>query len=159
MTDQPVSIIVLGASGDLARKKIFPALFALYCQKHLPDRFHIVGFARTEMDQEEFRNKIIENLTCRYSPGESCGQRMEEFLARCEYFSGEYDSQDSFLSLGQRLSEIENHRETNRLFYMAIPPFVFLSVSRAIPSPGLLSQPGSNPRSRAVIEKPFGTDR
>ncbi|MCB9766760.1 MAG: glucose-6-phosphate dehydrogenase [Candidatus Omnitrophica bacterium] len=159
MTDQPVSIIVLGASGDLARKKIFPALFALYCQKHLPDRFHIVGFARTEMDQEEFRNKIIENLTCRYSPGESCGQRMEEFLARCEYFSGEYDSQDSFLSLGQRLSEIENHRETNRLFYMAIPPFVFLGVSRALKSAGLISPPGSNPWSRAVIEKPFGSDR
>ncbi len=159
MTDQPVSIIVLGASGDLARKKIFPALFALYCQNHLPERFHIVGFARTEMGQEDFRTKITENLTCRYTPGESCGQKMEDFLARCEYFSGEYDSQSSFLTLGQRLKEIEELQETNRLFYMAIPPFLFLGVSHALKAAGLISAPGETPWSRAVIEKPFGSDR
>ncbi len=159
MTDQPVSIIVLGASGDLARKKIFPALFALYCQNHLPERFHIVGFARTEMAPEEFRNKITENLTCRYSPGESCGQKMEEFLARCEYCSGEYDSRDAFFSLGKRLVEIEGNQATNRLFYMAIPPFLFLGVSHALRAAGLISLPGQTPWSRAVIEKPFGSDR
>jgi len=159
MSDPSVSIVVLGASGDLARKKIFPALFALYCQGYLPSRFHIVGFARTEMGQEEFRNKITENLTCRYTPGESCGKRMEEFLARCEYCAGDYDSLDSFLALGQRLMEIEDHREANRLFYMAIPPFLFLGVSHALKAAGLISPPDHTPWSRAVIEKPFGSDR
>lgn len=159
MSDRPVSIIVLGASGDLARKKIFPALFALYCQNHLPERFHVVGFARTEMSLEEFRNKITENLTCRYSPGESCGRRMEEFLARCEYYSGEYDSPESFANLGGRLSEIESGEPSNRLYYMAIPPFLFLGVSRALKEAGLIYPSGADPWSRAVIEKPFGSDR
>ena len=159
MTVQSVSIIVLGASGDLARRKIFPALFALYCQGRLPRRFHIVGFARSKMDPQTFREKITENLTCRYSPGESCAQRMEEFLAQCEYFSGSYDSRESFRDLGERLREIEGGEETNRLFYMAIPPFLFLGVSRALKEAGLISPPGETPWSRAVIEKPFGSDR
>ncbi|MCA9450499.1 MAG: glucose-6-phosphate dehydrogenase, partial [Candidatus Omnitrophica bacterium] len=83
MNDQPVSIIVLGASGDLARKKIYPALFALYCQGLLPERFSITGYARSKMDCEGFRSKITENLTCRYTPEAECGQRMTEFLENC----------------------------------------------------------------------------
>jgi glucose-6-phosphate 1-dehydrogenase len=153
------SIAVIGASGDLSRKKVFPALFALYCQKLLPKDFHIVGFSRSRMDGEAFRESIARNLTCRYTPEESCAEKMDRFLARCFYLSGDYDSRDSFEELGKLLTGLEKGIPTNRLFYMAIPPFLFLGVSHALKEAGLVSPPNSHPGSRAVIEKPFGTDR
>jgi glucose-6-phosphate 1-dehydrogenase len=61
------SVVVIGASGDLAKKKIFPALFALYCQQLLPEPFHVFGFARSGFTDAEFR-RVAERLTCRYSP-------------------------------------------------------------------------------------------
>ena len=159
MKDQPVSIIILGASGDLARKKIYPALFALYCQKLLPPEFRIIGYARSKMETPDFRLKITENLTCRYTPDSECGQRMSEFLERCSYVAGGYKSADDFAGLDQALNELEKPSAWNRIFYMAIPPFLFLEVARSIQEAGLVHPPGSEPWSRAVIEKPFGSDR
>ncbi len=154
-----LAIVVVGASGDLATKKIFPALFALYCQDYLPDDFHIVGFARSELNDAEFRTRIMEHLTCRYVPGESCEQRMDEFLARCRYVQGAYDSQDSFLDLYQVMRDVEDGKPTNRLYYLAIPPSIFVDVARAIGDAGLVACGPDEPWSRVVIEKPFGRDR
>ncbi|MBN2127844.1 MAG: glucose-6-phosphate dehydrogenase [Sedimentisphaerales bacterium] len=156
---EPLSIVVVGASGDLARKKVFPALFALYCQGFLPERFRIFGFARSEFDDTEFRRRIEEHLTCRYAPGESCAARMEEFLARCYYVSGKYGSTDSFLDLFTRMRDVEESRRTNRFYYLAIPPSVFLDVAHAIGNAGLISCSKDEPWSHVVVEKPFGNDR
>jgi glucose-6-phosphate 1-dehydrogenase len=155
----PLSIIVIGASGDLARKKIFPALFALYCQGFLPEHFHVFGFARSSMSDEDFRNHIMEHLTCRYAPGESCARYMAEFLARSAYVSGLYDSPEALLSLYERMRPLEGAGHANRMFYMAIPPFLFLNVARALGGAGLVECDGGPGWSRAVIEKPFGSDR
>ena len=156
---RPLSIVVVGASGDLARKKVFPALFALYCQGHLPEHFNVFGFARSAYTDEEFRNRIQENLTCRYVPGESCADRMDEFLARCSYVSGQYASSDSFLNLFQAMQTVESTPDTNRCFYLAIPPSIFVDVARAIGNAGLVACGTAEPWSRVVIEKPFGRDR
>ncbi|MBN1442392.1 MAG: glucose-6-phosphate dehydrogenase, partial [Planctomycetes bacterium] len=158
-SSQPLTIIVVGASGDLARRKIFPALFALYCQELLPEHFRIFGFARSDFTDGEFREKITENLTCRYAPGESCAARMEEFLARCHYQAGDYGSRDSFLDLYGRMRQLEAGRAANRFYYLAIPPAVFLDVARAIGDAGLVSCGVERPWSRVVVEKPFGRDR
>lgn len=155
----PVSILILGASGDLAKRKIIPALFALYCQNLLPEKFQVVGFARSRMSDEEFRGLATENLTCRYAPGNSCGELMEQFLARCFYFQGQYNSPESFRLLRERLLRLEGNEPTNRVFYMAIPPSVFLDVARSLKQAGLVTDGGASPWSRAVIEKPFGSDR
>jgi glucose-6-phosphate 1-dehydrogenase len=64
-----LSIVVVGASGDLAKKKIFPALFAIYHEGLLPQNVQIVGFARSKISTEEFREKIMATLTCRVSDG------------------------------------------------------------------------------------------
>ncbi len=157
--DDPVSIIVLGASGDLARRKVIPALFALYCQKLLPERFWVIGYSRSHLSHAEFRSRITEHLTCRYAPGESCGERMEEFLGRCFYVSGGYDDRASFANLREELRKHEEARLTNRIFYMAIPPFVFHDVAQSLRYAGLVSGPYDSNWSRAVIEKPFGSDR
>jgi glucose-6-phosphate 1-dehydrogenase len=154
-----LSIIVIGASGDLARKKIFPALFALYCQGFLPERFHVFGFARTEFTDLEFRHEIMEHLTCRYAPGESCAERMREFLDRSSYMTGSYGSVDSFLDLAIVMRRAEEARPTNRLYYLAVPPFVFLDVARAIGNAGLVSCTTDAPWSHIILEKPFGRDR
>ena len=158
-SDKPLSIIIVGASGDLARKKIIPALFALYCQDSFPPDTRVFGFSRTEMTDDAFRAKVREHLSCRYAPGATCGDRMDAFLARCHYVAGRYDSADSFLDLFQAMKKLEGGRPANRLYYLAIPPNVFLDVAHSIGDAGLVCCGARSPWSRVVIEKPFGRDR
>ncbi len=156
---EDLSIVVVGASGDLARKKILPALFALYCQGYLPATFQIFGFARSDLSDAAFRQSVADHLTCRYVPGESCRDRMDAFLARCHYCRGSYASPDAYLDLFQRMQALEASKATNRLFYLAIPPSIFLDVARAVGDAGLVQCGTGSPWSRVVIEKPFGRDR
>ena len=120
-----LSIVVIGASGDLAVKKIFPALFALYCRKLLPETFTCHGFARSPLSDEQFRNLLQEHLTCRYTPGETaCRQYMEVFLDRCFYNVGQYDSIEDYQHLKVAMETHEpSDRQVTRLFYFSIPPF------------------------------------
>jgi len=154
-----LSIVIIGASGDLARRKIIPALFALYCQNLIPDSFRIFGFARTAMTHEAFRQMAREHLTCRYVPNSRCEDRMAEFLGRCFYQNGQYDSADSILDLYRALQAEEGPGRVNRMFYLAVPPTVFLDVARAIGNAGLVECGGGEGWSRVVIEKPVGRDR
>jgi glucose-6-phosphate 1-dehydrogenase len=155
----PLAVVVVGASGDLALKKIFPALFALYCQDLLPKTFHIVGFARSEMSLDAFRTRVESKLTCRYVPGEKCDELMKSFLSRCTYVSGGYDDAASFRQLHAELDKLDPERQENRVFYMAIPPFLFLDVAHALRDAELVSSGSDRNWSRVVIEKPFGSDR
>ncbi len=157
--DEPLCIIVIGASGDLAIRKIFPALFSLYCQELLPKEIHIVGYARTEMSNEAFQELVNTKLTCRYVPGERCDQLMAEFLQRCTYISGQYDNPESFNQLYEKLQTLDSTGKENRIFYMSIPPFLFLDVAHALADAGLVHRSDTEGWSRVVIEKPFGSDR
>lgn len=156
---KPLSAVVIGASGDLALKKIFPALFALYCQEYLPHDFHIVGFSRTALSNEEFRNRVMARLTCRYTPGEKCDEKMDEFLKRCTYVQGEYNSAEAFRQLHSELRHLDETGRENRVFYMSIPPFLFLDVAHALAEADLVHRGAGSGWSRVVIEKPFGSDR
>ena len=157
--NKPLSAIVVGASGDLALKKIFPALFALYCQEYLPHEFHIVGFSRTPLTNDEFRNRVMARLTCRYTPGEKCDEKMATFLSRCTYVQGEYNSEESFRQLHAELRHLDDSGRENRMFYMSIPPFLFLDVAHALAKADLVHRGDGAGWSRVVIEKPFGSDR
>ncbi len=148
-----LDIIVLGASGNLAQTKIFPALFALFSQGLLPENVQFIGFARSQIDQSGFKEQIMRNLTCRYTPDHSCGDFIESFLDRCYYCGGKYDSADGFIALASRLQ-----KNSNRLFYMALPPEIFPVVSKNIGAAGLLKT-DTDKWTRVVIEKPFGRDR
>ena len=132
-TAMPLDIIVMGASGDLARRKIFPALFSLFCQGLLPERFRIYGFARSPLSNEDFRTRITEFLTCRYTPDETCADRMSAFLESCHYKAGQYSSHDDLLDLYQLMRDKEQV-DRNTIFYLAIPPSIFLDVAHAIGS-------------------------
>eukprot|EP00210_Caulerpa_lentillifera_P006353 g6068.t1 len=149
-----VSIVVVGASGDLARKKIFPALFALYYQGMLPESFQIFGYARSKMTDDDFREAIVETLTCRIDAKENCEEKMDNFLDRCFYKSGQYDSPNDFRALDGVMKVMEGPCPANRMFYLSIPPSVFLEAA------GNASEICSSKTgwTRCVVEKPFGRD-
>ncbi|GLT38851.1 hypothetical protein SLA2020_130700 [Shorea laevis] len=149
-----VSITVVGASGDLAKKKIFPALFALYYEDCLPKHFTIYGYARSKMTDAELRNMVSRTLTCRIDKRENCDEKMEQFLKRCFYHSGQYDSEDNFAQLDKKLKEHEGGRVSNRLFYLSIPPNIFIDAVRCASS----SASSANGWTRVIVEKPFGRD-
>ncbi|TKY64416.1 Glucose-6-phosphate 1-dehydrogenase [Spatholobus suberectus] len=153
-TGSNLSITVVGASGDLARKKIFPALFALFYEDWLPENFLVFGFARTKMTNEELRNMISQTLTCRIDKRENCEDKMDQFLKRCFYHSGQYNSEDHFSELDSKLKEKEGGKLSNRLFYLSIPPNIFVDAVRC----ASLKASSKDGWTRVIVEKPFGRD-
>ncbi|MEA2012939.1 MAG: glucose-6-phosphate dehydrogenase [Verrucomicrobiota bacterium] len=154
-----LSITIVGASGDLATQKIFPALFALFSQNLLPENTLFFGFARSTLSDMEFREKITKHLICRYTPEHSCERYMSDFLEKCFYCQGKYNSVDSFLDLYTLMREKNVSRKSNRIFYLAIPPDIFSDVAKAIGDSALVYCRDDVPWSRVIIEKPFGKDR
>ncbi|XWS54029.1 hypothetical protein CRYUN_Cryun10bG0053400 [Craigia yunnanensis] len=152
--ESTVSITVVGASGDLAKKKIFPALFALYYEDCLPKQFTVYGYARSKMTDAELRNMVSKTLTCRIDKRENCGEKMDQFLKRCFYHSGQYDSEENFAQLDKKLKEHEGGRVSNRLFYLSIPPNIFIEAVKC----ASLSASSDNGWTRVIVEKPFGRD-
>ncbi|ELR16838.1 glucose6-phosphate dehydrogenase, C-terminal domain containing protein [Acanthamoeba castellanii str. Neff] len=148
-----LTIIVLGASGDLAKKKTYPVLFSLYLHGLLPPNAIIYGFARSKLDDADFKKQISRHF--KKAPEE----KVNGFLDRCYYFSGQYNSAESFAELAKAMDEKESaftsgSQPANRIFYMAIPPSIFLDVAKAI-QPAAMSKTGWN---RVIVEKPFGHD-
>ncbi|KAI9731491.1 MAG: Glucose-6-phosphate 1-dehydrogenase [Cirrosporium novae-zelandiae] len=146
------TIIVLGASGDLAKKKSFPALFGLYRNKFLPKDVKVVGYARTKMDHDEFLRRVRSYIK---TPTKEMEEQLDSFCKLCTYVSGQYDKDESFHVLTKHLEDLENgKKEDNRVFYMALPPSVFITVSQHLkrncyPKKGI---------ARIIVEKPFGKD-
>jgi len=150
-----LSVVVLGASGDLAKKKIFPALFALYYEGLLPQDFQVFGYARSKMSDTEFRAMIESTLTCRIDARERCQEAQSKFLQRCFYQAGPYDTPEGFQALSSRLDELESHKpQANRMFFLSIPPNVFL------PATGNAADYARSKSgwTRVIVEKPFGRD-
>jgi glucose-6-phosphate 1-dehydrogenase len=157
---ESLNVIIVGASGDLAQRKVLPALFSLFAQRLLPADVHIFGFARTPLADAEFRARTAERLMCRYTPeAHECAALTEQFLARCHYVTGAYGAAESFLDLAERIQQVTGGLAGNRLFYLATPPSVFLDVARAIGNSGLMTCDDTESWTRIVIEKPFGRDR
>ena len=151
-----LTVVVVGASGDLARKKIYPALFALFYEGHLPPNFQIFGYARSELTDEAFRTSIGGALTCRVAAGARCGEAMDAFLARCFYQPGQYGSESDFAALDARCKAAEaGFPRADRMFYLSIPPSVFTAAAAAATSAASAPSPGW---TRVIVEKPFGRD-
>ncbi len=153
-----LALVILGASGDLARRKIYPALFALFCQDYLPERFRIYGYARSGFTREVWAERIYSRLTCRYTPDHSCAARMDSFMEHCAYRSGSYDSPSGFRQLREEILADADGARVNVLIYFALPSNAFLSAAGMIHQAGWT---GSSPLGgwlRCVMEKPFGYD-
>lgn len=150
-------VVVLGASGDLAKKKIFPAIFALYRQNFLPKDIKIVGYARTKMDREEYLKRATSYIKLPENEGEF-EAKVQQFKDILSYVAGSYEEASAFEGLNNHLEEIESHyqsKERNRIFYFALPPTVFVPVAKNIKECCYIQKGGVN---RVIIEKPFGKD-
>lgn len=145
-------IVILGASGDLALRKIFPGLFALSARGLLPGEATFHGFARSPLDDHQFREKIAAGLRCDELDPARCRDSRQSFLRRCFYNAGAYDNPDDYRTLVRRMGPT-----SGILWYLAIPPSVFSPTIRALGESGLADE--SSFWSRVIIEKPFGRDR
>lgn len=154
-----LSIIVFGASGDLARRKTFPALFGLYRRGLLQKQsspngdFVIIGYARSPLSREGFHQKLTDFLHSR-DEDEQFQHDVKAFLEHCHYEHGDYNSDECFTKLSEKLEAFEQgHNDCKRVFYLALPPSVFLQTAASIRKH--LYAPK---RVQLVVEKPFGHD-
>ncbi len=152
---EPCTIVIFGASGDLAARKLIPALYNLFINKGLPEAFRVVGAARTEMSEEAFRDKMREAL------GRHEGLDLSQWpqFSRCLHYQNvDYDDLDSYRLLGKRLDELSQAAGTgaNRVFNLAIPPKLYATVATRLGQAGLAAE--DRGWARLVVEKPFGHD-
>ncbi|WCJ26880.1 glucose-6-phosphate dehydrogenase 1 [Euphorbia peplus] len=147
-------IAVIGAMGELARGKIFPALFALYYSGFLPEDVAIFGYSRKDATDEDLRNIIASNLTCRIDHEANCGDKMEAFLSRTYYLNGGHNNREGMSKLNARMDQIEGGHKANRIFYLSVPQEALVDVALSL-ADNAQTRRGWN---RVIIEKPFGFD-
>ncbi len=158
--DIPLRIVVIGATGDLAQRKIFPALFGLFRRHMLPPDTRIVGLARSGWDSDKLRDSVTKGLSCYAVSRAHCSSEQKRFLALCSYVRlGQGDDEPVMSGLLRHLKGIESGSEANYLFYLAVPPSSFKPMIQAIEAADLVREPETSPWTRVVIEKPFGRDR
>ncbi|CAO3638740.1 unnamed protein product [Cunninghamella blakesleeana] len=151
-----LTIVVLGASGDLAKKKTYPALFRLYRNGFLPENTYIVGYARSDFKHDDFISRVTQYIKIK-NDDEKEKNTLESFKKLLSYQRGSYDKDESFQQLDAFIKQLEQtmqEGQRNRLFYMALPPTVFVPVARGLKKNVYATQ-GVN---RIVVEKPFGKD-
>jgi glucose-6-phosphate 1-dehydrogenase len=156
--DEPFSLVIFGASGDLAHRKLIPALWSLYAARTLPEPFVIIGTARTEMSDEAFRDKMKEGVKqfARLKvPNDNVWSR---FASSLVYAAGDPTGPDLYARLRQVLDDVEQRRggPRNRLYYLSTPPSLYDDITLQLGKAGLAAEEGG--WTRIIIEKPFGHD-
>ncbi|MCW3067208.1 MAG: zwf [Solirubrobacterales bacterium] len=153
----PTALAIFGATGDLARRKLLPALYNLAHQGQLPERFSLIAVARRDLSDDDFREWAGEAIG-RFSRTRPDPDVLRELLARMRYVSSEFDDPDGYERLRQALDEADEEagQPLNRIFYLSTAPSFFPVIIEAIGAAGLNEREGAD--VRAVIEKPFGTD-
>ncbi|XP_029464344.1 glucose-6-phosphate 1-dehydrogenase [Rhinatrema bivittatum] len=142
--------IVVGASGDLAKKKIYPTLWWLFNDGLLPEHTFIIGYARSNLTVESLRKQTQPYMKVTAEDQ----KKLDAFFSLTSYVSGQYDERSSFEKLHAHMNSLPKGKKANRLFYLALPPSVYEDVTRNIKET-CMSQVGWN---RLIVEKPFGKD-
>ena len=148
----PQAIVIFGASGDLAKKKILPGLYNLASQGLLPERYTVIGYALADWDDDAFRayaREAIEGFS--RTPLEE--EVWKPFADSLSFVRGSFDDMEALKRLGAKLEQAdrENGCDGGRLYYLAVPPAFFATIAKGL---GEIAQ--ATPRSNIVIEKPFG---
>ncbi|XP_035225395.1 glucose-6-phosphate 1-dehydrogenase-like [Stegodyphus dumicola] len=143
--------VTFGASGDLAKKKIYPTLWALYRDGLLPPKTSFVGYARSDLTVQDIRNRSEPYMQV----SENQKQKLEDFFKKNYYVSGTYAKPEDYAKLNKELEALEQSSSpAHRLFYLALPPTVFAVVTTNVK----LKCMASKGWTRVIIEKPFGKD-
>uniref|UniRef100_A0A674C842 glucose-6-phosphate dehydrogenase (NADP(+)) n=1 Tax=Salmo trutta TaxID=8032 RepID=A0A674C842_SALTR len=143
--------IIMGASGDLAKKKIYPTLWWLFRDGLLPEQTHFVGFARSDLTVDAIKTACMPYLKV----ADSEAERLSVFFSRNSYVSGKYADESAFSNLHTHLLSLPGGGEANRLFYLALPPSIYHDVTKNIKHHCMSTNRGWN---RVIVEKPFGRD-
>jgi glucose-6-phosphate 1-dehydrogenase len=163
-TGDPCAMVIFGASGDLTRRKLMPALYSLACARALPVGFSVVGISRRDATDESFRAEMREAVRrfSRLKPvDEALGSDFERGLS---YVRGAANDPATYQALRAHLERIDNERKTqgNRLFYLAVPPSEFGPIVEGLRTSHLAARPererAGQGWTRIVFEKPFGHD-
>jgi glucose-6-phosphate 1-dehydrogenase len=146
-------IMIFGATGDLAKRKLFPSLYRLFDKGRLSDQFAVVGVARRPLSNEEFQNSVKDSVVSSLGKDE----KIDEFASHFYYHSHDVTDSSSYQTLKKIANDLDEHYnlQGNRMFYLAMAPEFFGTIALHLQSDGLTDVKGYK---RLVIEKPFGHD-
>ncbi|MCX6501120.1 MAG: glucose-6-phosphate dehydrogenase [Microbacterium sp.] len=157
----PSALVIFGVTGDLARKKLMPAVYDLANRGLLPPGFGLVGFARRDWEDEDFAQVVYEAVK-QYARTEFREETWQQLLQGIRFVQGEFDDPDAFRRLRETVDRLDVERGTmgNHAFYLSVPPKAFPIVAKQLKDSGLVDDKtvGVDPWRRVVIEKPFGHD-
>jgi glucose-6-phosphate 1-dehydrogenase len=156
----PSAIVVFGASGDLAHRKLLVSMFKLFSENLLSDRFYLLGCGRKKFSDEDFRSKTEKSI--RSSSDFLSSRQLDDFLSRIYYIVGDYDNASLYESIASTIAELnqKHHVDGNLVLYLAVPPFLYTTIVEHLGSSGLActTESGKEEQVKIVIEKPFGRD-
>ncbi|AKV01902.1 Glucose-6-phosphate 1-dehydrogenase [Labilithrix luteola] len=162
-TGQACAVVIFGASGDLTRRKLMPALYNLAVSRSLPGGFAVVGVARRPKSNDQFRADMKEGVAA-FSRRKPIDPGVwADFERGVSYVAGTFEAPQTYIDLRAQLEQLDKERGTrkNRLYYLAVPPSEFGVIMRNLKEAGLVSPVATEPSSpwtRVIIEKPFGHD-
>ena len=147
--------VIFGASGDLTKRKLIPALFSLHKLNLLPENFAIIGTARSELSDSDFRESMRAAIN---EYGEMDESRVEDFLKIIYYVSTDSEDDASFTNLKSKLKNVREKLSVkgNTIFYLSTPPKLYSAIPKLLAAQGLNNE--SDGWKRLIIEKPFGYD-
>lgn len=154
----PTIIVIFGSSGDLAKRKLFPAFQNLFLDGRMPEKFQIIALGRAEKSDEEFRNYVIENLKSFSRKGALSNEETQKFISHITYLRHDIDKEESYQKLDSKLNSIDRAFgvRANRLFYLSIAPSFIATISGNMKK---LRLAANAKQDRIIIEKPFGYDK
>jgi len=149
----PCAIVLFGASGDLAKRKVIPAMFDLAAHNSLGSRYAIIGFARTPMNDDSFRSATSEAAKTMSDIGPVDSAKWDEFACNLFYNPGDYSDQQAYAQLAKRLAELDAQKNLggNRLFYLSTPPEVYPEIVEQLGRAGLSRPTNSKSWVRIII--------
>jgi glucose-6-phosphate 1-dehydrogenase len=155
----PVTIVIFGGAGDLAHRKLLPALYNLYVDRLLPPRVAVVGVGRQPLTDEAYRDFAKEGTT-RFSRRPPEDADWQGFARSLFYHQGSIEEAAVFRALGAHLDTIEHEHNLpgNRIYYLAVPPTMFAPTVKNLAAAQFVRPPDSPPFARLIIEKPIGRD-
>ena len=158
---EPCTLVLFGASGDLAQRMVMPAIFRLARRGLLSPEFRVIGYARSKMTDDEFRARMRKAVMREAGAGDEAA--WTEFAARLSYIPADYDGDDlqGYGELARRFEQLDRGTGAGRLFYLATPPALFAPIMKHLSDAkiaGLAYQPDDEGWARFIIEKPFAHD-
>src|SRR5712692_7858971 len=156
----PCVMVVFGGRGDLARRKLVPSLYNLARNGYLSSHFALIGLARTEMSDDEFRAMMTEAVQ-QFEGAQFDPKVWEPLARRLFYLAGDFDNPAAFQRLRDRLAQVDRECGTcgNALYYLATSPSYFAEIAAQLGRAGMVKPPDNSAGwTRIIVEKPFGRD-